>query len=456
MKFLQLLVLLSLFIATGCATSKSFSKKGQKLEQAGLMEEAASMYYTSLQKNRGNVDAKIGLKGTGQVVLNNLLQEFVQMKSFDKKKEAIAAWQNAMSYNGKVRTLGVTLTVPEFYLQDFEDVKESYTMELYEEGLALMDEGKYKDAELKFNEIGRIDPEHQEAGDLAAIAFAEPLYKEGKTAFQQERYREAYNKMEQVNKRLPGYKDAAIIQNQALEAGLFTVALLPFENASTRPGLESGMAAYALEALTSVNDPFLKVVDRQNMDLILEEQKLGLSGVVDQETAASVGQILGAQAVMTGTVISYDAQTGDMQRTTREGYRQYREKLYNKEEKKHYYQTRYQKVNYQEFTRENRVTVSMQFKITSLTTGEVLLSRIVDRQVSDVAHWGQYDGELSQLYPARGSNVSLSRTDRNNLMALMNGKRTPRSTADLTNDVYQVITNEMKSEIGDLVQQIVQ
>lgn len=456
MKFLQLLVLLSLFIATGCATSKSFSKKGQKLEQAGLMEEAASMYYTSLQKNRGNVDAKIGLKGTGQVVLNNLLQEFVQMKSFDKKKEAIAAWQNAMSYNGKVRTLGVTLTVPEFYLQDFEDVKESYTMELYEEGLALMDEGKYKDAELKFNEIGRIDPEHQEAGDLAAIAFAEPLYKEGKTAFQQERYREAYNKMEQVNKRLPGYKDAAIIQSRAQEAGLFTVALLPFENASTRPGLESGMAAYALEALTSVKDPFLKVVDRQNMDLILEEQKLGLSGVVDQETAASAGQILGAQAVMTGTVISYDTQTGDTQRTTREGYRQYREKLYNKEEKKHYYQTRYQKVNYQEFTRENRVTVSMQFKITSLTTGEVLLSRIVDRQVSDVAHWGQYDGELSQLYPARGSNVSLSRTDRNNLMALMNGKRTPRSTADLTNDVYQVITNEMKSEIGDLVQQIVQ
>lgn len=456
MRILHLFVLLTLFSAMGCATSKSFSKKGQKLETAGLMEEAASMYYTALQKNRGNIDAKIGLKSTGQVVLNNLLQEFVQMKSFDKKKEAIAAWKNAMNYNGRVRSLGVTLNVPEFYLEDFEEVKETYTIELYDEGLALMDEGKYKEAESKFNEIGQIDPDHAEAGDLAAIAFAEPLYKEAKTALQDQKYRKAYDKLDRVNKRLPGYKDAAILQREALDAGLFTVALLPFDNASNRSGLESGMAAYALEALTSVNDPFLKIVDRQNMELILEEQKLGLSGVINQETAANVGEILGAQAVMTGTVISYDAHNGNTNKSTKEAYKQYRQKLYNKEEQKYYYQTRYEKVNYFEYTKENKVNVSIQYKITSLSTGEVLLSRILDKQVSDVAHWGEYSGDLSELYPARGNNVSLSSAARSSLMAVMNGNRTPRGTGELTNDVYQIITADMKNDITQLVQQIVE
>ena len=84
MKWTTYITLLALFasVLTGCATSKSFAKKGKKLEDAGLVTEAANMYLVSLQKNRGNVDAKIGLKSTGQVVLNSMLQEFVQDKSF--------------------------------------------------------------------------------------------------------------------------------------------------------------------------------------------------------------------------------------------------------------------------------------------------------------------------------------------------------------------------------------
>ena len=66
MKFSRLLIyLLSIALLVSCATSKSFYKKGSKLEEAGLVEEAANMYYVALQKNRNNVDAKIGMKGGG-------------------------------------------------------------------------------------------------------------------------------------------------------------------------------------------------------------------------------------------------------------------------------------------------------------------------------------------------------------------------------------------------------
>lgn len=456
MRLLPVILSLLILFAAGCVTSRGFSKRGQKLEQAGMFEEAAGMFFTALQKNRSNVDAQIGMRNTGQLVLNQRLQEFVQMKTADQQPEAIQAWRVATSYKDRIKSVGVTLNIPEFYLNDYQDLKADYTNRLYDEGIALMDQGRYQDAEAKFNKIANLDPTNEDASDLAAIAFAEPLYKDAMIAFNNERYREAYNLMNQVNQRIPGYKDATDIMRRSLESGTLTIALLSFENATSTHGLDARMDAYALEAMTTVNDPFMRVVDRKNMELILEEQKLGLSGIFSEETAASVGQLLGAQALLTGTVLSYSQQPGTVQAFARDAYQQYRVKLVSPEGKE-YFETRYNKVSFTERTLENRVTVSIQYRVTSLSTGEILLSRIVDKQLGDVAHWAEYSGGSPEnLFPARGNNVSLNRRDRQEMFALFNGRRTPKAIDDLTNDVFQVVTQDMKSEIAQMLQQIVQ
>src|SRR5690554_4858443 len=48
-------------------------KKGAKLEEAGLYDNAALFYYNSLLRNSNNVDARIGLARTGQRVVNDKL-----------------------------------------------------------------------------------------------------------------------------------------------------------------------------------------------------------------------------------------------------------------------------------------------------------------------------------------------------------------------------------------------
>jgi tetratricopeptide (TPR) repeat protein len=454
MRLLPVVLALIVLVASGCATSKGFSKRGQKLEAAGMFEEAAGMYFTSLQKNRGNVDAQIGMRNTGQLVLNQRLQEFQQFKAMGQNRQAISAWQVAVNYQTRIRSLGVTLNIPEFYQTDYAEVKKQFTEALYDEGIALLDAGNYKEAEAKFSEIAQLDPSNSEASNLAAIAYAEPIYKEAMAAFNSERYREAYEKMNLVNKRIVGYKNAISIMERSLDLGMFTIALLPFENGSGVNGLNTRMDAYALGAMTAINDPFLRVVDRQNIDLILEEQKLGLSGIFSEESAASVGQMLGAQALLTGTVISYSSQPGTIQRFNRDGYEQYRVKMISQEGKE-YFETRYNKVQYNELTLENRVTVSVQYRVVSLSTGEIMLSRIIDRQLSDVAHWAEYRGSIDNLFPARGNNVSLNRRERQDMLALFNGRRQPKAVDDLTNDVFQVVTNELKNEIHNLVRQTV-
>lgn len=450
-----ILILFSAALLSGCATSRAFAKKGLKLEEAGLLEEAARMYYTSLQKNRTNVDAKIGMKNTGQVVLNNKLQEFVQLKSFDKKSEAVSAWEEAVNYQDRVSNLGVELTIADFYVKDYEDMKQEYIEELYEEGLALMDGGQYEKAEDRFNEIARLDPEHNEATDMADIAYCEPLYKAGKEAFEVGYYREAYENFDSVMKRVPTYKESAKYRQESLDLGLFTVALLPFENSTMRNGLEAKVEAYALEAMTQVNDPFLKVVDRANMELILEEQKLGLSGVIDEESAVNVGELIGAQAILTGTVLSSSPSQGEVQRSNRDGYERYRVKRLNPETNKFYFETKYRKTTYQELSRQNTVSVSFQYKLISLKTGEIIKTRIIEQSESSTATWAEYSGEVQNLFPARGNGVNTNQRAQQQLQSIMNAPRTPMTTEELTNDVFQNVTRQMKNEVGTFIRELV-
>ncbi len=457
MKFSRFITyLLCIALLSSCATSKSFQKKGSKLEEAGMVEEAANMYYVALQKNRNNVDAKIGMKNTGQVVLNTLLNDFTQKKVFGDKKEAINAWAEAMKLKDKVANLGVQLDVPEMYRKDYEMVKSDYVTELYEEGLDLMDQGEFQEAEKRFVEIKKLDANFEDAHELADVAYVEPIYMNAVKAYENGQYRKAYNQFNKVISRKSEYKEANILKQSALDNGLFTMALLPFENGTRISGLEVKMSAYTLEALTSANDPFLKVVDRDNIELILEEQKLGLSGIMDEQTAVSVGQIIGAQAIISGAILSYSESIGRPQRYNRTGYEQYRVKRVNEETGKSYYQTKYRQKNYDEFVGQNLVTVSFQYKVVSLKTGEILKSRIIERELKDEIHYAYYDGDMRNLYPAGNSGVNTSRNAKNQLAALFNARRELKTVDQLSNDAFQDLGNEMRRDIEKLMTELVQ
>jgi hypothetical protein len=49
----------------------------------------------------------------------------------------------------------------------------------------------------------------------------------------------------------------------------------------------------------------VELVERNRLDAVSQEQKLGASGLIDDATAASIGNIAGAQAVLVGTLTSF-------------------------------------------------------------------------------------------------------------------------------------------------------
>jgi TolB-like protein len=81
------------------------------------------------------------------------------------------------------------------------------------------------------------------------------------------------------------------------------IAVIPFSYVDNKRDID-GAGAIISERLTSriVKTKAYKVVDRQNLEKILQEQKLQASGLVDSETAKSLGKILGVEAIVTGTM----------------------------------------------------------------------------------------------------------------------------------------------------------
>ncbi|MCA9109194.1 MAG: SUMF1/EgtB/PvdO family nonheme iron enzyme, partial [Planctomycetaceae bacterium] len=88
-----------------------------------------------------------------------------------------------------------------------------------------------------------------------------------------------------------------------------TVAILPLINNSASARLDDMQVGFA-EVLQSMLGELegVRLVDRQQIDQILKEQKLTLSGLVDPASAIQVGKLLGAQRLLSGSFLELDKQ----------------------------------------------------------------------------------------------------------------------------------------------------
>ncbi len=111
------------------------------------------------------------------------------------------------------------------------------------------------------------------------------------------------------------------------------MAILPFENggsfgknAEEYAALSRGIPAILLSTLSQSTT--MRLVDRERVQHLVDEQDLGAAGRVDAATAARVGQLVGARYMIAGTFIDLygefridarviDVETGEILRTVR-------------------------------------------------------------------------------------------------------------------------------------------
>jgi len=445
-RYFYLLFFFSLFLFIGCNSPKSLYKKGTKMEAAQLNEEASTYYYQALLKKPEFIEAREALYRSGGQVLNDKISTFFTESQAGNKKEAIDSYLQAKKYKEMLANVKVNLTIPAQYTQDFNDIKKAYLLELYDDGLAFLDQEDYESAEEMFNEIARLEPNYKDTKKLKDIAYIEPFYRKGKIALEENSFRTSYNSFLKVLATDNNYKDAEELQQMALEEGLVSIGMISFDNATRFTNAEKKAEAYTLDALNKTKDPFLKIIDRTNYQQLLDEQRINLSGAVDESTAAEAGNLLGVKWLLGGTLLEMTKNTGRLIKQKREGFKSYRVTM-KTEEGEEYYETRFKRTIYYEYKQQNTVAVSMQMKLISLTTGELESSKILSKELSDNIHYYSYDGDIKKLYPSVDGKVVTSNSARNKMKSLLNGRKKAKTVESLANDAFVDVANQIKSEV---------
>jgi len=386
-----------LLIIIACNGPKSLTKKGMELFNAGMYNEATDYYLRALAKKPDYVEGKMALKTCAEKVMGIKRDTFFVAKNREDWGVVVYTYIDMERYVAKVKSQ-VDVSIPSYYKEDFELAKSNYLDLRFRKANILMAKEDFGGAEVIYNEISTLDENYKDVAALKKIAKIEPIYRRGVAAMKTEKYRQAYYAFQEVTAQDAAYKDASVQMNEALTQAQFAIAFSKFQNYSSMPEAADVLSSKIISNVINHKGPFIKVIDRSNMEYILKEQKLSMTGAVDANSAANAGGLMGAKAMVLGTLIDVKVYETPVTGKTVKGYESYLVQKINAQTQQPYFETNYKKVTYNEFSGSRQVTMSFEYKMISTTTGEILLTGIKTLTQSSSVRYIQYGGNKENLY----------------------------------------------------------
>ncbi|MCC6684225.1 MAG: hypothetical protein IT247_04050 [Bacteroidia bacterium] len=453
MKQKYLLFLFAPFLLFACNPSRSLTKKGQKLETAGMYREAANYYYDAVRYNNRNIEAQIGLKNTGQKVLNDYYEEFFRAYNTDKLKEAVYAYRNAEKYFKDLGLLGVYLKWDDHYQDDYKTAVSKYLEQKYNEGLEFLKKDDFEGAEKSFKEVLNFDPSYKDIKSLKETATLEPLYRSGVDLLSQKKYVKAYDQFNKICSYTCKYKNTEQLRAEALEKGTVTIGFF-IDDKKANKAVQRVMAGLITDEITKSNNPFIQLIDRDNIDKLIAEQKLNMSGVVDENKAISAGKLIGIQNAFFINIIEYTASETKPTKNYKLGYEIYNvtyknatgETLTRRESAPFYYNEYYSSITFK---------FAAEFKLVSSETGKILYNKTFADNQTDEVHYAvpMRTVKLNQIYPINDILYGNTGTV-NSFRNMFSGRQQLKTNEELQSELLRKIARNIAYDILEYHRQI--
>lgn len=359
---------------------------------AGQFEQAAEQYLISLAADKTNVDAITGLKSAGQRAIDEKAIQVIRAQEGDDLKTAVYKFVEIRKFVEKASALGVTLLISDMATTSYNEAKPSYLEKAYGEAQQLLEAEKFKDAENALTEINRIEPNYSDVDELLVVAKCEPVYRAAQQSFSTGKYRSAYTAFALLVTTSSSYKDASDLMADALEKALMVIKVEPFKG--KQGGKATALKSAIISSVNAKKNVFVKVIDANSTDKILEEQRNALALGADVE----VGKILTPKAIMNGNITECSKKVGKLVKTEKRGYLK---KIVKEKDASGNIKnvTVYDKVTYNEYSINNSATVNFSYQITSIETGEIIITDAVKSVQNDNVVYVEFSGDSGDLIP---------------------------------------------------------
>jgi hypothetical protein len=434
MRFLLTTCISIALLLCACGGAKKMMKDAKVYEQGGLKQEAFNLYsnaFTTYNKP----EARIGMKRVAQQILDEQFQKAQRNCAMQNFEEALSNYDEGFRYQTKFSDLGLTIS-PGADLA-FANCKNNFIENLYNRAEDLAHNGQFQQAKELIYKIQRLDSNNQKAEYLEVLCNILPFYNAGKKAYELELWREAYTNFNEVTKIDVGYLDALKLRDECLIKARITLAILPINNDKIDDAIERSMSANIKKAILDRKNPFVQLVDRENMDELLGEQKINMLGLFDDKTVVQAGKLLGARYILSTEIVSYDTKSTPTRSVDRKAY-------YGSS-------TNARKIKYQEFHASRNLDVAFRYQILDAESGLVYASEAIPFNTKDDAVWASFDGDQKEVYPgewkwqviaSKGDVVYYDQYDQ--LQKLFDGKHSPLSE----NDLRTQFMNDVSSKVA--------
>ena len=352
-------LLCGVLIFSACSQNARLSKKTQKNLNKGNYEEAIQDIIKTLKKNPNNATAQDLLVQSWQSYRSaeqKKIERIIQSDEINKWEQVYQEYSALQKTGEEIQSLPplinpysgyrVNIEIPD-YTEQIKQSKENAAEAHYQAGIryAKISNDRYtqKKAALEFK---------------AALAL------------------------------IPNYQDADLRYEQCRKLAIKRIAVSPFTDKSNTSGKYGAVSDILTDHIVSrlisaaVNNEFVAIISRSQLETVMKEQQLSASGLVNDASSVRLGQILGANEILAGSILqisvsperTVSVQSEDEtevvlrteEYTDDEGNTQEREikgKVY---------------FRYRKFTKTASVNISTSYSILDVETGKILLQETVE------------------------------------------------------------------------------
>ena len=379
----RLALLFIVLIAVGCSTYKSQLHDAKEYEEARMYSKALSLYSELLVKK----ESKEALLGKKRVVEAMVMENYdgpIRMLCMQEKiNDAERLYSELSVFIEKNSALDVKepYGLKEFILQS----KQSYCESLYKQAESDVLSFKYDNAKEKLRLIRTFFNDFPHLLYLESLCELYPNYYLATKSIEEGRIRDAYKALKKIEAVDPSFKDSRLLLDSCLKLGRITVAYVSIDRSNVNDEVEREMGALMLQSLLESKDPFLVLLDRDYTSKLLEEQKLGMSGLYDEKTLIQAGKLVGAKYILMGEIIEYSADQKKNDYGVKKGFLG---KTVNDT-----------KVKYHVWNK--KISIQMKYRISMIDseTGETIFNSIYPQSKINEIDWAEYNGDYRMVYP---------------------------------------------------------
>ncbi len=255
----------------------------------------------------------------------------------------------------------------------------------YQKGVTFMQTvGNSERVVAEFDAARKYLADYKDCRELSA----ETLYRDGVDLNAKKDFKAAVMKLRRCQEYMPGYKDAAPLAEQAKQAAIRRIAVMPFANLSGK--IQFGEVGQILtdriiSSALQTQPEFLEFVTREYVEQLVQEQAMGQAALINENTAAKVGKLAGIHAFIFGKVLTLTVSYPS-------------ELAVNGSSSKNMisYKTGQQytiSANWTKHTLQGYVEMSGSFQIVDVEKGTIVKSENITKRAEDRAQWVTFTGD---------------------------------------------------------------